>query len=71
MSPERGCPSMPEWVRVKDPVTGHEFSVSAEQANAVGAKPINKEATDGTGNPRPVLLHRTIEEAAAAGWKGA
>lgn len=62
---------MPEWVRVKDPATGHEITISAEQAQAFGASPINKPATAPSGDPLEPKYHRSIDEAAALGRKGA
>lgn len=58
---------MPEWVRVKDPDTGHEITMSTEQANAVGASPVDtKNATTASGDPRPPKYHTTVAEAAAS-----
>lgn len=62
---------MTKWVRVKDPVTGHEISVSEEQANIVSVKPLPKPATAAHGGPRPVTYQRTLVEAAAAAKVGA
>lgn len=58
---------MPEWVRIKDPDTGHEISVSAEQAALAGAKPLDKkDAQTPFGGPAPVKYHTTVDEAAAS-----
>ena len=58
---------MPEWVRVKDPDTGHEITMSAEQANAVGASPSStKDAVSASGAPRPPKYQTTVNEAAAS-----
>lgn len=57
---------MPEWVRVKDPDTGHEITMSADQANSVGARPVEKkDATSASGLPLPPRYHTTIDAAAA------
>lgn len=62
---------MPEWVRVKDPATGHEITVTAEQAALAGVQPLKKEAVTPHGEPRQVTYSRTVDEAAAAARKGA
>lgn len=62
---------MPEWVRVKDPDTGHEVSITAAQADAVGAKPLDKPALSPFGAPLPPKTKTTVDEAAAAAKKGA
>ena len=63
---------MPEWVRVKDPATGHEVTVTAEQAEMAGVRPLDKkEALTPHGEPRRAVYKRDIEEAAAAAKKGA
>lgn len=57
---------MPEWVRVKDPDTGHEITMSADQANAVGARPVDKKvATSADGAPLPPKYFTTVDAAAA------
>lgn len=57
---------MPEWVRVKDPDTGHYVSMSVEQANLVGAKPIaDADAVSAFGAPLPPKFKTTVDEAAA------
>ena len=63
---------MTEWVRVKDPDTGHEMSISTEQARAFGARVIeSKDAAGPDGLPLPPKYHRTVDEAAAVSKKGA
>lgn len=62
---------MPEWVRVKDPDTGHEITMSAEQANAFNAKALDKDAVGADGQPLAPKYHRTVNEAAQANKKGA
>lgn len=56
---------MNDFVRVKDPDTGHEISVSAEQADLVGVRPLSKAAVDAQGKPLPVKTSVTVDEAAA------
>ena len=61
---------MTEWVRVKDPDTGHEISMSTDQARAFGARPIeSKDATGPDGMPLPPKYHRTVDEAATVSNK--
>lgn len=62
---------MPNWVRVKDPATGHEFTATAEQADAAGVRPLSKEAASPFGAPLEPKYHTTVDEAAAAKNKGA
>lgn len=57
---------MPEYVRVKDPSTGHEHTVTTLQAEAFGCQVINKPAVDDWGNPLPAKPSVTVAEAAAA-----
>ena len=62
---------MTEWVRVKDPDTGHEMTISSEQARAFGARVIeSKDAAGPDGLPLPPKYHRTVDEAAAVSKKG-
>jgi hypothetical protein len=50
---------MPTFVRVKDPVSGHEVTVSSDIAAANGLPVIDKPAVDSAGAPlRP--LHALI-----------
>lgn len=61
---------MTEWVRVKDPDTGHEITISTEQARAFNAWVIEyKDATGPDGMPLPPKYHRTVDEAAAVSNK--
>ena len=63
---------MTEWVRVKDPDSGHEITLSTEQARAFGARIIeSKDAAGPDGLPLPPKYHRTVDEAAAVSKKGA
>lgn len=48
---------MPEWVRVKDPVSRHEFTITRDHADSAGLKPIDKPAADTYGNPLPPKHH--------------
>ena len=64
---------MVEFVRVKDPDTGHEVTMSVEQATLVDAKPLEKKnATTADGSPLEPKYHTTVDAAAsAAASKGA
>lgn len=63
---------MTEWVRVKDPDTGHEITISTEQARAFNARVIeSKDAAGPDGMPLPPKYHRTVDEAASVSKKGA
>lgn len=62
---------MHDYVRIKIPETNHEVSVPAIQAEIAGVKPLDKPAVDASGNPLPPKYHRTVEQAAAVGRKGA
>lgn len=55
-----------EWVRVKDPDTGHEITMSVEQARLVDAKPVDKPAVGPDGNPLPPKPSVSVSDAAAA-----
>lgn len=45
---------MPEWQRVKDPTTGHEFTTANP---AEGLTVLKKDAVDRWGNPLPAKYH--------------
>ena len=61
---------MTEWVRVKDPDTGHEITISTEQARAFNARGIGSKGGAGPdGLPLPPKYHRTVDEAAAVSNK--
>ena len=63
---------MADWVRVKDPATGHEITMTEEQAKLVGATALDKkDALTPHGDPRAVTYKRTVDEAANAAKKGA
>ena len=63
---------MTEWVRVKDPDTGHEITISTEQARAFNARVIeSKDAAGPDGLPLQPKYHRTVDEAAAVSKRGA
>lgn len=58
---------MPEYVRVKQAETGHEISITAERAEALGLTPLkDKDAVDSTGAPLPPKYKTTVDQAAAA-----
>lgn len=63
--------TLTDYVRIRVPETKHEVTVTALQADVTGVKPLDKPAVDASGNPLPPKYHRSIEEAAAAGQKGA
>lgn len=48
---------MPEYVRVKDPNTGHEFTTDRFHAENVGLRVLDKPAVDRYGRPRPTTYH--------------
>lgn len=54
-----------QWVRVKDPVTGHEFSVSPEQADMAGVQPIDKQAATAFGEQAATKYKTSVDEQAA------
>ena len=61
---------MTEWVRDKDPDTGHEITITSEQARAINARVIeSKDAAGPDGMPLPPKYHRTVDEAAAVSNK--
>lgn len=47
---------MPNWVRVKDPSTGHEFTTANPTE---GLTVLKKDATDRHGRPLPTKYHTT------------
>lgn len=59
------------YVRIKDPATQHEISVTEAWANLHDLTPMDKPAEDSSGRPLPPKYHRTINEVAAATKKGA
>jgi len=52
----------PEYVRVKQPETGHEFSMVASAAAAAGLTPLDKPATKSDGTPLPPKHHLPLGE---------
>ena len=57
-------------MQVKDPDTGHEITISTEQARAFNARVIeSKDAAGPDGLPLPPKYHRTVDEAAAVSNK--
>ena len=55
---------MPEYVRVKDKQTGHEFSLPVGSFDESDATVLDKHATDPGGTPLPVKYHTTVNQAA-------
>ena len=45
------------WKRYKDPVSGDEFTADERAGNAMGLKPIDKDALDLSGRPLPIKTH--------------
>jgi hypothetical protein len=45
------------WKRYKDPTSGDEFTADERAGTAMGLKPIDKEAVDGSGRPLEPLTH--------------
>ena len=45
------------WKRYKDPTSGDEFTADELAGNAMGLKPIDKDAEDASGRPLPPLTH--------------
>lgn len=41
------------WKRYKDPTSGDEFTADELAGNAMGLKPIDKDAEDASGRPLP------------------
>lgn len=48
---------MTDYVRVKDPTTGHEFTTSAQRAKNAGLQVLSKPAVDRYGRVRPTTYH--------------
>lgn len=46
-----------EFVRVKDPVSGHEYTTSANFAESAGLQVLKKDATDDFGGVLPAKIH--------------
>ena len=45
------------WKRYKDPTSGDEFTADELAGNAMGLKPIDKDAVDASGRPLPQQTH--------------
>ena len=45
------------WKRYKDPTSGDEFTADEVAGKAMGLKPIDKPAVDGSDRPLPPLTH--------------
>lgn len=46
-----------EFVRVKDPTSGHEYTTSAEHAEAAGLTVLKKDAVDDFGRTLPAKIN--------------
>ena len=55
---------MPEYVRVKDRQTGHEFSLPDGTFDPDSVTVLKKDAVDPGGDPLPVKYKTTVAEAA-------
>lgn len=55
---------MPEYVRVKDKQTGHEFSLPDGTFDTDSVTVLKKDAVDPGGDPLPVKHKTTVAEAA-------
>lgn len=55
---------MPEYARLKDKATGHEFSMPVGSFDEADATVLDKDATDPGGAPLPVKYHTTVTKAA-------
>lgn len=55
------------WKRYKDPVSGDEFTADERAGNAMGLKPLDKDALDVSGRPLPVKqnIHKGGQKSAA------
>ena len=56
---------MPEYVRVKDKSTGHEFSMPAGTFDEDAVTVLKKDAVDPGGAPLPTKHKTTVADAAA------
>jgi len=45
------------WKRYKDPTSGDEFTADELAGNAMGLKPLDKDAVDASDRPLPPLQH--------------
>lgn len=57
---------MPEYVRVKDKQTGHEFSLPEGSFDPEAVTTLEKDAVDPGGAPLPVKYKTTVAEAAGS-----
>jgi hypothetical protein len=48
---------MTQFVRVKDPVSGHEYSTSADFAESAGLQVLKKDAVDDFGRALPAKIN--------------
>ena len=51
---------MPDYVRVRQPETGHEVSMVASKAEVAGLTPLDKPATKSDGTPLPPKYHKSL-----------
>ncbi|WP_294567611.1 hypothetical protein [uncultured Arthrobacter sp.] len=56
---------MPEYVRVKDKQTGHEFSMPAGTFDEDAVTVLKKDAVDAGGEPLPTKHKTTADQAAS------
>lgn len=56
---------MPEYVRVKDKATGHEFSMPEGTFDEEAVTVLKKDAVDPGGEPLPTKYKTTVADAAA------
>lgn len=60
---------MSEYVRVKDPDTGHEYTTGAQHAKNAGLTVTSKDPVDRFGRPLPAKYH-TKKSGARTGGSG-
>ena len=57
------------WKRYKDPVSGDEFTADERAGEAMGLKPLDKEAVDASDRPLPSKPHTDKSGAKASSDK--
>ena len=55
---------MPNYIRVKDKATGHEFSLPEGSFDEADATVLDRPATDAGGEPLPTKYRTTVSKAA-------
>lgn len=55
---------MPEYVRIRDKQTGHQFSIPAHRFDADRHAKTGRDAVDERGEPLPVKYQTTVNQAA-------